>query len=564
MNFLGKIALTIVFSLTFITTSVFGEVPNKIVFKGWNSFSTQFVNPPSYKWNSVPGAVKYRIGIAGVSQRKAAWYETTKPEFDFTSIWSTIPFGRIDMMIFALDKDEKHLEYTNNCHLFAYTYGWFTRDGNNNAPKSFFKVPGWNGGQQKPMDWDKVIEQNVRYLLLPRQDHKRDYEKQDDPRFLYSATESQAGQRWNITYPSRNVTLFNCLYQFAADYPNHELVEEAKRQGEIYGKWLLENNLPNDYLYSQFPFSTLVDGVTDESYGGGQEGKTISLDKAGEIGSGMIAMYNTTGDERYLNYAKKLADVLVKNQRADGSWPGRVNPKTGIIPKTNDYSISAVRLGSFIAEMERIDQKQEYTNARKKALQWVLDNPVKTNRWESVYEDVGTNKQAYSNLSQMDATFTIRFLLNFKNEVPNSVKIAEKINEFIEDQFVIWSNQAHSNYVQCHTPLVMEQYVCYWPMDGHTANWILSLAALYDATGNDEYLKKAVAAMNAISKTMYNNGELSTTWTWATDQRFDAPLLGNDHWACGSAMAARYMMWFKEYYYSVKAGKPKLFDLLIF
>jgi len=89
----------------------------------------------------------------------------------------------------------------------------------------------------------------------------------------------------------------------------------------------------------------------------------------------------------------------------------------------------------------------------------------------------------------------------------------------------------------------------------------LSLAALHNATGNEEYLKKAVAAMNAISKTMYNNGELSTTWTWAIDQRFGTPLYG-DHWACTSAAAAHCMMEFNRYYKSIQKEKPKLFDLL--
>ncbi len=539
-----KFIATLVLATTFLS----GET---IVFKGWNAYSTQFVNPPLYKWNSVPGAVKYRIGIAGVTQRKAAWYETKKPVFNFTLIWSTLPFGRVDMMIFALDKDGKHLEYTNGCNLM----------GNNNAPKSFYKMPGWNGDEQKPMDWDKVIEQNARYLLLPRQDHKRDYEKKDDPRLLYSATESQAGQRSNTAYPSRNVTYLNCLYLFAADNPGHELASEAKRQAEIYGRWLLENHLPDDYVYSQFPYTTIENGIVGEHYGGGAEGKEISIDKAADIGSGMITMYKITKDEKYLNYAKKLADVFVKNQRADGGWPGRANPKTGSSKSPDGYSLSAVRIGSFLAEMERISPKPEYTKSRKMALQWILDNPVKTKRWESVYEDVGYTPP-YRNLSQMDAVFFIRFLLHFKNQMSGAVKIAEEVNKFVEDQFVIWSNEALSIPTQCYTPMVMEQYVCYAPMDCHTGNWMLSLAALYDATGNKEYLKKAVAAMNAISKTMYNNGKLSTTWVWATDQRFDAPLMGNDNWPCGNAIATRNMMIFQKYYDSVKAGNPKLFDLL--
>jgi hypothetical protein len=162
----------------------------------------------------------------------------------------------------------------------------------------------------------------------------------------------------------------------------------------------------------------------------------------------------------------------------------------------------------------------------------------------------------------MDAMYFIRSLLHFKDQVPNAVKIAEKINAFIEDQFVIWNDEWSPIEVRCPTPLVTEQYVCYIPMDAHTGNWVLSLAALHHATDNEDYLTKAVSAMNAISKTMYNNGEFSTTWTWSIDQRFGTPLQGCDTWPCSSASATLFMMKFSRYYKSVQDGNPKLFDLL--
>lgn len=536
-----RTTLILVIILLSMSILVNAEPANKIVFKGWNAYSTRFVNPPKYDWDPVPNVVKYRIGVASIYQKKAAWYETTGSEFDFSPIWATLPMGRVDLRVCALDKDGKHL--TNGQHR-----------------KLFFKVPGWNGDEQRPMDWEKVIEQNIRYLLLPRQDYKRPFEKEDDPRFLYSATESQTGQRVEITYPSRDAVILYSLYLFAAYYPDHELTAEAKRQGEIYGRWLLENHMPEDYVYSKFPFTTLLNGITDENYGGSIEGKEITIDMAADIGSGMVRMYKETKDEKYLNYAKELADVFVKNQKADGSWPARVNPKTGTSDSPDDYGVSAVRIGKFIAEIERITTKQQYTNARKKAMKWILENPVKTNRWQSFFEDVGY-QQPYRNLSPMDAMYFIRFLLHFKDQIPDAVKIAEKVNVFVEDQFVIWNNEYSNIEIHSPTPMVMEQYGCYTPMDAHTGNWVLSLAALHNATGNEDYLKKAVAAMNAISKTMYNNGELSTTWTWAIDQRFGTPLWGNN-WACAGALTAHCMMEFNRYYKSVQKENPKLFDLL--
>ena len=62
----------------------------------------------------------------------------------------------------------------------------------------------------------------------------------------------------------------------------------------------------------------------------------------------------------------------------------------------------------------------------------------------------------------------------------------------MEDQFVVFKPDRTIN-VDCPCPQVIEQYVCHYAMEGHTANWIRALTALHRATGEKEYLAKATA-----------------------------------------------------------------------
>jgi uncharacterized protein YyaL (SSP411 family) len=131
------------------------------------------------------------------------------------------------------------------------------------------------------------------------------------------------------------------------------------------------------------------------------------------------------------------------------------------------------------------------------------------------------------------------------------IKIAEEINRFIEDQFVVFhsGDEAIAEIVPVHT--VLEQYTCYRPMEAHTATWIRSLIALHRATGDELYLTKAINAANSILSGQQETGAYSS---WGFDERFKRPLLTID-WPGSNATAVLGLLTLNNYIKSLPGSK---------
>lgn len=182
---------------------------------------------------------------------------------------------------------------------------------------------------------------------------------------------------------------------------------------------------------------------------------------------------------------------------------------------------------------------------------------MKTFLWQGMYEDVGEQKP-YSNLQHRDVDEAIRYLVYFRGEIEQALPVARMLNEYVEDQFVIWEINDHAVNTQCPVPGVMEQYFCYDPMEGHTANWILSLIALHSATGDSDYLDKAIAAANAICRSQTESGAFTT---WGFDERFGRPMFKHFAWFSTDAKAIRGLIELRAYVDSLQAGQPMQPDL---
>jgi len=257
----------------------------------------------------------------------------------------------------------------------------------------------------------------------------------------------------------------------------------------------------------------------------------------------MLLLYRSSGDVQYLNYAKHLADALVDLQNSDGSWPYRVSPVTGAV--VEEYTSGGIFIAKFLDEMLNIEHIDRYKSSIDKVVRWTLDQPVQTNRWQGMYEDV-KELPPYSNLENWDACETINFLCKHAEEIPSAIDAAESINRFIEDQFVIFG--PHVNHLACQTvfPTVMEQYIFYYPMEVHTANWLVSLISLHQATKKEIYKIKALRAANAITRMQHAEGRYSTS---GVDWRFGTPLDPSfaDWYGC-NAMAALSLLKCQEYF----------------
>jgi uncharacterized protein YyaL (SSP411 family) len=163
-------------------------------------------------------------------------------------------------------------------------------------------------------------------------------------------------------------------------------------------------------------------------------------------------------------------------------------------------------------------------------------------------------KSHIRNLEHWDTNEMIRYLVHYNKDNPQSVKIAESLNRYIEDQFVLWQPTDRCVSNRCPTPTVMEQYACYVPMEVHTGMWVMSLLALHRATGNKDYLTKAINAGNSIIRAQQNTGAYST---WSSDVRFGRPLLTID-WPGCNAVAVSALLQLNQYVKSLPASRNEI------
>lgn len=501
------------------------RVETNLIQTGWNTYSPRFVYAPLWTWEPIKGAVAYVVEYAGAGDKKARTVRLDKPEYNMEKDWASIDNGPVDMIAWAVGAQDKPL-----CAAWR---------------KRFHKSPAFDGKAQKPMNWQASIDRCMIYLLAPARDKVEPFEG-DMPRSCWSCCEeSISGQRRLTAFPALHHPSFIFAYlDYAKKFPDSKLTSVAVKQAKQYGDWLLANRLPANWRCSLFPFSTIEQGRTE----GYIEGRNITLFRAARAGEAMVTLYRYFNDKKYLDYARHIGDVFVSLQNKDGSWPYRVDPKDG---KTiEEYTSNAVSPARLLGILEEIEPNTTYAAARKKAIEWTMANPVKTRRWQGMYEDVSVTIP-YKNLQHWDVSELIRYTVHYNQTEPESVKLVEKLNHYIEDQFVLWQHGDSCVSIHSPTPMVMEQYACYVPMESHTGHWIITLLALHRATGKAEYLNKAINAANAIISTQQSSGAYST---WGYDERFGRPLLTMD-WPGCNAVAVLGLLQLDQYIKSLPASR---------
>jgi hypothetical protein len=498
---------------------------------GWNTYATRYVYAPVFTWQPLAGAAGYIVQWAHQSDTIARVVKMQSPEYDMINDWEKFSPGAVDMIAWAVDEKGNPL-----CSAWR---------------KRFYKSPGYDGIAQKPGNWQSAIDKAMGYLLAPARDKVEDFEG-DMPRSCWSCCEeSISGQRRLTAFPALHHPSFIYTYlEYARQYPQGKYAPEALKQAKQYGEWLLKNRLPADWKCSLFPFSTIEQGRME----GYIEGKNITLFRAARVGEAMVTLYDRFHDDRYLEYARHIADILVSMQQPDGSWPYRIDPRNGKIVEA--YTSNAASPARLLGILENIRPDVKYKASRLKAITWMLQNPVQTRLWQGMFEDISP-KIPYQNLEHWDTNELIRYLSYYHPDDPVTVKIAEDLNRYIEDQFVIFQKGDMCITEHCPAPTVMEQYACYKPMEVHTGEWIMSLLTLNQATGKKEYLSKAINAGNSIIAAQQKNGALST---WGYDVRFERPLLTMD-WPGCNAVAVFALLLLNSYIDPAAGSKRKKLPL---
>ncbi len=468
------------FVLLFSFVSVIGRAGEPPVsgITSWNVYSKQFIDPPVFRLLPVPGTTQYRA----VVQQGALTCSVSSvaPTLNLAKVWP-----RLKVSKFTLKLD------------------WISADGkvSRSETSERVKAPDFKGFKEPAVDWAAAADRNIAYLIHASEHAPAPYREPGVPVWIWAATPSH-----NLSYPC--ITINNLTWAFLAHVENRgPQSPEALRLARVGADWALEHRQPDAGALPLFPYSTVSEG----KFGGSVEGDAVNLLRASWFASSLVDLYRVTRHQPYLDYARHIANTTVKFQNADGSFPYRVNPQTGAV--VEQYNCSAMEFVELVEKLEPYGHDDRRALAAQRALDWLLACVCTTHNWKAAYEDVGETR-FYSNLSQMAVQPLIRYLCRHQAEDPAYLPTAVSLNRWVEDQFVTFGPDDEASPVRVKGPLVFEQFICWWPMEGHAANWILSLIELHKAAGKRIYLDKARAAANAICCEQYPDGQFST---WGRD-----------------------------------------------
>ncbi|HTL28212.1 MAG TPA: hypothetical protein VL282_03285, partial [Tepidisphaeraceae bacterium] len=215
-----------------------------------------------------------------------------------------------------------------------------------------------------------------------------------------------------------------------------------------------------------------------------------------EACQGYLDLYDVTHDEKYLDASKRIAKTYAKLQLPSGTWHLKVDNRTNE-PLAQIELVPSV----VIHFLDRMVTQYKFTEAQPaldKAVEFMMDGPVKSFDWKAQFDDAKL-RGPYENLSKHEACLFAGYLFQH-----NQVDLAKEILNFAEDQFVIWEKPPESSgkfmaIDQWFTPCSAEQYAMFEPISGSSAFMIVAFVRAYEVTKDPLYLAKAESLANALT-----------------------------------------------------------------
>ena len=266
------------------------------------------------------------------------------------------------------------------------------------------------------------------------------------------------------------------------------------------------------------------------------------------VGRAFLDLSAATGETRYLDQAGRIAATYLKLQGTDGTWPLKLELKTGANRAANRLMPCSVI--AFLVEYAARTGDAAVKSAADRALGYLRQGPMSDWNWEGQYEDVPPAEKRYDNLTPHFAASLAMALLKADAANAEYRAFARDVARFCEDQFVCWERPFDegrrfkvehfrrpgdqenggrwTHYVQFanwYVPCGLEQYHFYVPIDSATAKIVDLWLALYRAEGKDLDLQKARALGDSIVAMVKPDGRLPTSWQTEDggDPRYDWP-----------------------------------------
>lgn len=425
---------------------------------GWNLHATRFMYAPAFEVAAMPRARRYVLTVqakTGPIQRQA---RSDTPRIDLGGIWAELPSARgYRAWIEALDDQGRLVGRTDAFE--------------------FHKVAPFEGPyRQSRRTYSESGKACAEYVLRTLEPWER----------------IEPGAVPAIEFPALFYSAYiRILTTYAALEPAGEKSQRALRIARKLGVQTIRTRTPSDWVYGNMPLSH-------------KPGQYLQVSRTAMAGLAYLDLHAATGDREFLDAALRIAQTLKNTQLPDGRWNFRVEPKTGKLAE--DYTSDQAEAIWFLDALAREYGRKELAPVIERAVNWMLENPVKSNHWQQQWDDVALQPPC-RNLEFYDTAFFAMYLLRHATPRNEYRQTAEKLFRYVEDQFVLWENSYNPQFI---APGVQEQYLCYITIDWHAAHFIRLCMAMHEATGEEIYLQKARAMADTLTVIQHPDGYFPT------------------------------------------------------
>ncbi len=275
------------------------------------------------------------------------------------------------------------------------------------------------------------------------------------------------------------------LIEAFLDYFNYTGDARGVARARELADWTIAHSSPAGCKWPDLPWSTFTEGKP----GGGEDHNTLQPDKVGYMGLAYTRLYEVTGEPRYLSAAKAAAKTLVMRQNWDGSWPFRVDPLTGEVYQ--QYTAALFMNVAFLEKMYALTGDLDDKNAQISAWLWMLRNPVRTNNWSGLYEDIPKGSGSQVHYSPLQ---TIRLLLRYRTPI-NGASYLAKARALYDTTM---------DGLAFHDPdlgLILREQTGYLAATpSSTLNWTMMSAEFFLTTGEERYRSAVLEGVRMVTR----------------------------------------------------------------
>lgn len=457
----------------------------------WNAHATQFMYNPCFEFAAVPMCRRFLFTATDCS-KKVHTFEADSPMSLLTPIWGDLPEGNVELKVEALEDDGTPISLV--------------------GARTFYRCAPYAGPDAyspKVRSYRECALMAFRYVY-------------NMPTVQYWLKHGVPDPEYHLNrYPSKMIaSLIMAMVSYASIAP--ENAENAIQLAKNAADYLISISIGEDSPLNGLP-PTYHTEFNQNRYDYGEEDlmKMVMMCYPAGVGSAYLALEKASGDTKYYDAARKIAEYYRDNVQENGTWNLMKEISTGADRSANDLMPDSVI--PFMKAMYDRTGEEIWLTLMKNAHAYRYSCRMESYEWEGQFEDSPTSSH-YSNMSHYPADSMVYYIAENQKDDPKAIAEAEELMRFIEDQFVVWHNFAPRNRKDYeswfqkdksiwHSPAGMEQYNWYVPIDSSTAHIMIAFLRLYKANGNPVLLAKACTLADSITQ-MQNpeTGMIPTHW----------------------------------------------------